>query len=339
VFERDEDCQAVPATRGSAEHQRSCAACPGLLRDDPAYLCLPQRADLLVQDAADLAVRAHLAITRAVPLTDPDAPGRMVAEWSAACDVARAAGIQVRAKRAIVRQVVGLATMLSRTEGVQRGQHLERAIELIEGVLPVAGAVDRQKLLATESRLLGHRAIWIGYECESHGLASDPERSVADLRRAVQLDPSSRNALNNLAQGLTHQAREAPLEDRERSLFAIAEPLAILHQALADSAGDGRLTKGLVRVLNVLHERVLHELPVAELAQHALLEVETARDDGDTFSRVQRLLADGKVVHAMLEAIASVRRAPEDASARELLLDTLESWRRLDHEPDKEEPG
>jgi hypothetical protein len=339
VFESGDDCQAAPATRGSADHQRSCPVCPGFLRDDPAYLCLPRRSDLLVQDAADLAVQAHLAIARAVPLTGPDAPGRMAAEWSAACDVARAAGTQVRAKQAIVRQVVGLATMLSRTKGVQRGEHLDRAIELIEAALTVAGAVDRRKLLAAGSSLLGLRAMWNGYESESYDLTSDPDRSVADLRRAVQLDPSSHLALDNLAQGLTHRAREAPREDRERSLFAIAEPLAILHQALVDSAGDRELTKGLVRVLNVLHERVLDELSIKELLQRRIVEVESARDDdGDAASRVPSLLDDGKVVDATLEAIAGVRRAPEDASARELLLDTLERWRRLDHEQDKE-PG
>ncbi len=51
------------------------------------------------------------------------------------------------------------------------------------------------------------------------------------------------------------------------------------------------------------------------------------------------LLADDKDVDAMLEAIAGVRRAPEAASARELLLATLARWRRLDPEQDKEESG
>jgi cellulose synthase operon protein C len=329
LFELPDDCQADATIRATAEHQRLCEACRGFLRDDPAYLYLARRSDRLLQDAADLAVRAHLAITRALPLADPDALQRRLAEWSAAIDVARSAGIQVRAKQAIVRQVLGLAVALSRKRGAQLGQCLDEAVELIERVLPLVGGVDSDKLLAKESWLLVQRGIWHGYECEEYGGKSDYPRAIADLRQAVRLKPDSLYALDNLARGLISRASDAPVANRGKSLFAICEPLRMLHEALLRTSGDGQLRKTLLRLLNVLENRVLHELDSTELLRR-FMNPDTGQGDGDAASRVSELLAGGNMVDATLVAINGLRRSPGEAPKRQLLLETLEHWRGMD---------
>jgi tetratricopeptide (TPR) repeat protein len=319
------DCTGFPET-DQKDHLRTCQHCQEFRRHNPGYLCLAHRYAYLLQDAVELATRAHLSLAQMVLTGGKIDLDRVLAHWAAAVAAARNAGAQVRTKRAIMRVILGRCEALSRESGRRRGERLTEAIDLIERARGLIGAADGGQLVATESELLTARGVWYGYGCHEY---EDPdyEKGGRDLRRALELNPESLDTRDNLARALIFNAANlGHAGKRQRSFELASEAVAVLHEGLRRTRGHRQLLNMLLQTLDHLEELTLHDVSFDDLDRR--LREPRGADAAPLSSRsaaaaAVRKLEAGDVSAAVTELIRVVRSSPDDDAIRQMLLDAL----------------
>ncbi len=327
-----EECPgSAGAAAVSAEHLRACAACLACAGANPAYLCLPHRPARRLQDAVELATRAHLAMAQTALTVGGGDLAPAFQRWHEAVEVSRNSGTQVRTKRAIVRVVLGRAQALAQERGARRGERLTAAIDLVERARGLIGGADQGQLAALAAKLLTDRGVWYGYGCHEYE-NPDYERAAEDLRRALALTPDSLHARDNLSRALIFQAANLQGERGGRSpLRLLAEAIAVLHEGLCRTAGHGQLVEMLQRGLDELEECVLYDLSTEELAQR-IAAADGARsgppvgggeDARQLAADAARRRAAGDETGELMTLITAVRRDAADDVVRRSLLDAV----------------
>ncbi|MGA4838951.1 CHAT domain-containing protein [Streptomyces sp. G45] len=330
-----EDC-AVPAAAAEARrHVAGCARCQEVLRRNPAYAHLPHRQARLLQDGVELAVRVRLELSRTALAEGERGLGPALEQWQRLVGVARRAGMTARAKRAVVRTVLGRVEALVDEPLARRGSVLDEAIALVEAVPPVLGPLEREvrdQLDGRLSSLYSMRGVWRGYTRTKHGMRCDVYGAEADLRRALDLNPASNHARDNLARALVFT-----LDERTDALPA---RLALLHQAL------GLLDVGLGQALTHNYRETLGEsleeldrllaraLGVAGMGELIRSDgAEPPPDEDDLASwavaltdRARSELAGGDVRKALHHLVRATRADPMDGRVRRALLDAVSRW-------------
>ncbi|WP_405662403.1 CHAT domain-containing protein [Streptomyces sp. RK9] len=330
-----DDCAGPAAASDPRRHIEGCAYCQEFLRRDPAYVHLPHRHARLLQDGVELAVRVRLELSRTALADGACGLGRAQEQWERLVRVARRAGMTARAKKALVRTVLGRVETLLDEDRVRRGDVLDEAITLVEAVPPVLHPLEREvrdQLDGRLSSLYSMRGVWRGYTRTKHGMRSDVYGAEADLRRALALNPASNHARDNLARALvfTLDARTDELPAR----------LRLLHEAL------GLLDVGLGQALTHNYRETLGEsleeldrLLATDLGVVGVGELmrsdgaEPPPDENDLASwaaaltdRAEAELARGDVRKALHHLIRATRADVMDARVRRALLDAVSRW-------------
>ncbi|ARX87198.1 hypothetical protein SMD44_06679 [Streptomyces alboflavus] len=330
-----DDCAGPAAASDPRRHIEGCAYCQEFLRRDPAYVHLPHRHARLLQDGVELAVRVRLELSRTALAEGECGLGRAQEQWERLVRVARRAGMTARAKKALVRTVLGRVEALLDEDLVRRGDVLDEAITLVEAVPPVLHPLEREvrdQLDGRLSSLYSMRGVWRGYTRTKHGMRSDVYGAEADLRRALALNPASNHARDNLARALvfTLDARTDELPAR----------LRLLHEAL------GLLDVGLGQALTHNYRETLGEsleeldrLLATDLGVVGVGELmrsdgaEPPPDENDLASwaaaltdRAEAELARGDVRRALHHLIRATRADVMDARVRRALLDAVSRW-------------
>ncbi|MFD9886013.1 CHAT domain-containing protein [Streptomyces alboflavus] len=330
-----DDCAGPAAAPDPRRHIEECAYCQEFLRRDPAYVHLPHRHARLLQDGVELAVRVRLELSRTALADGGCGLGRAQEQWERLVRVARRAGMTARAKKALVRTVLGRVEALLDEDRVRRGDVLDEAITLVEAVPPVLHPLEREvrdQLDGRLSSLYSMRGVWRGYTRTKHGMRSDVYGAEADLRRALALNPASNHARDNLARALvfTLDARTDELPAR----------LRLLHEAL------GLLDVGLGQALTHNYRETLGEsleeldrLLATDLGVVGVGELmrsdgaEPPPDENDLASwaavltdRAEAELARGDVRRALHHLIRATRADVMDARVRRALLDAVSRW-------------
>ncbi|MFD9073070.1 hypothetical protein [Streptomyces lasiicapitis] len=329
------DCAGPAAAPDPRRHLDSCAHCQDFLRRNPAYVHLPHRHARLLQDGVELAVRVRLELSRTALADGAGGLGRALEQWERTVTVARRAGMTARAKKALVRTVLGRVEALIDEERARRGDVLDEAIALVEAVPPVLHPLEREvrdQLEGRLSSLYSMRGVWRGYTRTKHGMRSDVYGAEADLRRALALNPASNHARDNLARALvfTLDARSDELPAR----------LGLLHDAL------GLLDVGLGQALTHNYRETLGECleeldrllatDLGVVGVGALMRSDGAEeppDENDLASwaaeltdRAETELAGGDVRKALHHLIRATRADVMDGRVRSALLDAVSRW-------------
>jgi hypothetical protein len=159
--------------------------------------------------------------------------------------------------------------ILGRVEALSDGTaprlaRLEEALDLVAWALPALGAFGRDKLTACQAALLAERGIWYRLDCRDEGIAPDLERSLADLRQALAINPDSSTARAHLARGLifgTKGLLSSPPADVLAGLGLLSEGLT--------RAPRGGYIKDWRLVLDELQPLLLEGLSIKELGSVA----------------------------------------------------------------------
>ncbi|MEW2530100.1 CHAT domain-containing protein [Streptomyces sp. NPDC047071] len=334
-----EDCAGPAAAADPRRHIEGCGHCRDFLRRDPAYVQLAHRHARLLQDGVELAVRARLELSRSALADGEDGLGRALEQWERLVRVARRAGMSARAKKAVVRTALGrVEALVSEPSGprARRGEGLDEAIALVEAVPPLLHPLDREvrdQLDGRLSSLYSMRGVWRGYTRTKHGMRSDVYGAEADLRRALDLNPASNHARDNLARALvfTLDERGDPLPVRLRHLH---EALGLLDVGLGQALTHNyRETLG--EALEELDRLLATDLGVAGMG--ALIRSDGAEpppDEDDLASwaaeltdRAEAERARGDVRKALHHLIRATRADAMDPRVRRALLDAVRGWR------------
>ncbi|OLB75767.1 MAG: hypothetical protein AUI14_20435 [Actinobacteria bacterium 13_2_20CM_2_71_6] len=323
-----------------AGHLAHCPHCPDFVARNPAYLLLPGRRARLLQDAVDLAVRAHLALARGALVGGPGGVDRAVGEWAEAIRAAENAMSTVRTKRAIVRIVLGRVQALADEDGPRLGEHLDEGVALIERVMPLLGAIDRERLLARLAELLTERGVWHGYVCHRYGGEPDFRRAESDLRRALELRPDSVRTRDNLVRALVFNDGPGAGDPAAR-LRVLYEALLLVHDGLNRQPGRRRFIGTLEHALGDLAELILARRSFAELADLMGAEDVPAGDPADRaralLARAEASRAAGDRTGALYDLVRAALLDPDNPRIRQALLDALAEDQR--DEPDlRDEP-
>ncbi|MEV8017075.1 CHAT domain-containing protein [Streptomyces sp. NPDC086554] len=330
-----DDCAGPASAPAPDTHIEACGHCQDVLRRNPAYVQLPERHTRFLQDGVELAVRVRLSLARTA-LTDGEGGlDRALEEWDELVLVARRAGMQARAKKAVVGTVLGRVEALVDTGGAQRGECLDEAVKLVERVPAALHPLDRDlvdQLNARLSALLSMRGVWRGYTRTKYGMRSDPYGAETDLRRALQLNPASGHARDNLARALVFTL--------DANTTTIPGRLKILHEALGllDVGLGQALTHGyretLGEAIDELERLLAQDLGVEGLRELMLSDSEeTAPDEselgvwaGVLTDRAEDSLARGDIRRALHHLMRATRADPMNSRIRRALLDTVQRW-------------
>lgn len=341
------DCAGPSGDAGSSEgldeHLSTCGHCQDFLRGNPAYTFLPRRRARLLQDAVDLAVRAHLAIARTALTGGGGGVHRAVQEWSLAIGISERAAMTVRTKQAILRMVLGRAEALADDDGAHHGSCLDEAILLVESVLPLLGAIGTAPLKARLAVLLTDRGIWHGYGCRYFDIQPDMAVAEFDLRRAMELNPESVRARDNLVRALVFG-----LPDREGAdtynvkLRLLREALAILHDGL-ERTPAARFQNTLGDILDEVDSLLLSDLSTHDLGK---LIITLGVDSGDDpvvparelIGNAEQKLRGGDIDGALRDLVRAGRLDPASGHIRRALLDVIEQ-KLAESEDDGGGPG
>ncbi|GGS16168.1 hypothetical protein GCM10010252_64580 [Streptomyces aureoverticillatus] len=330
-----EDCAGPAAAPDPRRHLDACAHCQDFLRRNPAYVHLPHRHARLLQDGVELAVRVRLELSRTALADGADGLGRALEQWERLVAVARRAGMTARAKKALVRTVLGRVEALLDEDRADRGSTLDEAIALVEAVPPVLHPLEREvrdQLDGRLSSLYSTRGVWRGYTRTKHGMRSDVYGAEADLRRALGLNPASNHARDNLARALvfTLDARTDELPARLRLLH---EALGLLDVGLGQALTHNyRETLGeCLEELDRLLATDLGVLGMAELMRSDGAEPPPDEDDlaswaAELTDRAEAELAGGDVRKALHHLIRATRADVMDGRVRRALLDAVSRW-------------
>jgi hypothetical protein len=248
-----------------AAHLADCQRCQDFRQRNPAYLFLPHRHGRLLQDTVDLAVLTRLAMARRA-LTGGDGVDAAMAEWTEAIRVSEHAAMTVRTKQAIQRMVLGRAAALADEGGARQGACLDEAIALIRGALPLFGSQAKVSLHARLAVLLTDRGIWYGYGRMDYGIPIDLALAEQDLRHALELNPESTRARDNLARALVFGLPQRPGADTDQAkLGVLAEALGVLNVGLDRAPDQIRFRETLDDLLNELDSLLYKNVSMSEL--------------------------------------------------------------------------
>ncbi|MFE0138183.1 hypothetical protein ACFWY6_42555 [Streptomyces sp. NPDC059037] len=330
-----DDCAGPASAAAPDKHIEACGHCQDVLLRNPAYVQLPDRHAKFLQDGVELAVRVRLSLARTA-LTDGEGGlDRALDEWAELVLVSRRAGMQARAKKAVVGTVLGRVEALVDTGGAQRGECLDEAVQLVERVPAALHPLDRDlvdQLNARLSALLSMRGVWRGYTRTKYGMRSDPYGAETDLRRALQLNPASGHARDNLARALVFTL--------DANTTTIPGRLKILHEALGllDVGLGQALTHGyretLGEALDELERLLARDLGVEGLRELMLsVSEEEAPDEsrlgvwaGVLTDWAEDALARGDIRRALHHLMRATRADPMNGRIRRALLDTVRRW-------------
>ncbi|MFI0409330.1 CHAT domain-containing protein [Actinomadura sp. 3N508] len=330
LTDRPGDCAGKAAA--SAAHVRSCEHCGEFLTRSPAYALLSRRRARLIQDSADLAVRAHLALAQ-IAITRADLE-RTLSEFAAALRVSRGAGMEVRTQRAAARMVLGRIEALSGQRGSRRGAGLDEAVTLLERAKPVIGSMDGDLLARYEAgyaEVLAERGVWRGSECTQYDQEADPVSGEDDLRRALAINPTNAYARDNLARALVFSldGRRDGAGPAEK-LAVLLEALAILHAGLLAIPTHRWFVRTLGRALEALETVALGELDydrLSGLIQEVGGDLDSVDDRTERawelIRKAGRMARHGDQWGALYQLIRAVRLAPDDDDVRDALLTLL----------------
>ena len=252
----------VTERRAGAEHRAGCAECRDFHDHHPAYLLLPNRTTQLVQDAAWLTARAHVAIARAAALRDVPDVDAVGAALSAALDRGKAAGIAARTRDVVARAVYDLAEDLWARRGHGRAERVQRAAEFLDGLAdgPLGGNAQVRAAMAD---VLNQR----GLLRAGHGDAEDDgpvdlAAAEADLRAAVRLNPAPSTVRANLTRVLLQRARE----ERARAPWTtVADAAAVVADGLGSTPHNSALRAALDELCETADRLVLNTLSSEEM--------------------------------------------------------------------------
>jgi tetratricopeptide (TPR) repeat protein len=322
------DC-AGPTADGHGE-LADCPRCQDFLARNPAYVYLPRRRARLSQDAVGLAVRAHLSIARGL-LAASGQVDRAMTELAAAITVSAKATMTVRTRQAVLRMILGRVEALTETSR-QQIHRLDEAVVLVEKALPVVGAPGRDTLTLTLADLLIDRGVWTGSSCRDFGIKADLARAVADLRRALELNPESARARDNLARAQISFQDELPRADAVGRLAALLDALALVHSGLERAAESNRLRESLGDVLGAVESLLLANLSVDELGKLAMAAGDLPLDAGERArvlaEQAERHRADGDLTGCARDMVRATRADPANPAMRTGLLAALEALLR-----------
>ncbi len=227
-------CAGYLAHQNISENSLSphtCAEdCPQFASFNPAYAQLPDRGKVLWQHAVELTAEAGLRLgEQRLLAAPPDALGA-VQHWQNALAVASATGDSERLGDTIA------DILLSRAAALGQKDQLDNAILLLE----TTQAFDKaQRFIGKRAELLTDRGIQAGN-------AGQWEKSVADLRQALDLNPHLPRARQNFIVVLQNAAvsyREADDDVQARVFFE--EAVRVLEDALRNDPQNAKMQEQL----------------------------------------------------------------------------------------------
>ncbi|HSS52639.1 MAG TPA: hypothetical protein VLX28_27160, partial [Thermoanaerobaculia bacterium] len=205
--------------------------------ENPGYASWPDKAQRLERDALELGLRIHLALGRAAMTeAEPDA-GATAASFREALRLAVALGQREETGERVVLAVLGRVKVLAEKDD------LTPAIALVEATREACGETPAEpepweQLTGQLAELLARRGTRAGNERRW-------DDAIADLRRAVALNPYAAAPLVSLGfalQSRAHQLRKtAPGQAIELALEAVRH----LQAGLADGAGEPEIREAL----------------------------------------------------------------------------------------------
>lgn len=347
-----EDCAGPASAADPAAHVAGCAHCQGFLERDPAYLRLPRRFARFAQDGAALAVQARLSLAQSALTSGSDGLDEALTHWGQALLVAGRAGMRARTEGAVVRMVLGRIEALVDREAEDRDAALDEAVALVDRVGPVLRPLAQEpagQLDAQLSLVLSMRGVWRASTRGRYGLPLDVPGAEADLRRALELNPESGHARDNLVRCIVFTLDERTDDPVER-LALIEESIGLLHTGLRQELARGyqetlgetllmleRLVAerigidGLARLIRLMRE-IFQRQPVAkgELVSFARSLTDRAR---------MALRTEGEVPLAVMLLIWAARADPRSAAVRKVLLEAVRRWREVLRVAGEEEDG
>ncbi|MEV7871016.1 CHAT domain-containing protein [Streptomyces sp. NPDC088124] len=322
-----------------------CPQCQDFLRRNPAHTYLTRRRHHLQQDAVGLAVRAHLFIARGL-LANRGELGRAMAELTEAIGIAANAAMTVRVKEAVLRLILGRVDALTDMTVLQIDP-LNESIALVEAALPVVGTVGTHTLTARWAALLVDRGIWYSSRCRDVGVQPDLPLGLADLRRALELNPASARPRLNLAQALIFEM-DALFGGNTTGgrLTIVREALIILHHGLIRAEADSRLLECQLRALEELEPLLLAGVGIDQLNAMITEYGAGAPAETDPSAHAETLLRQAeekRLLHDrpgfLHRLVRACRTDPTSVRVRQALLDALDADlgpRTTESEPESE---
>jgi cellulose synthase operon protein C len=232
----------------------------------------------------------------------------------------------VRTRQAGLRMILGRVDALVETSR-QQIHRLDQAIVLVEKALPVVGATGRDTLTLKWADLLIDRGVWIGSSCRDYGIQPDITRAVADLRRALELNPESARARDNLARALISLQEELPKGDMVGRLETLLDALSSVHTGLERAAASNRLRESLGDVLEEVESLLLANLSFGELGKLAMASGDLPQDARERArvlaEQAGRHLRDGDLIACARDLIRATRADPANPAMRTALLNAL----------------
>ncbi|GAB2869210.1 hypothetical protein GCM10027074_41120 [Streptomyces deserti] len=330
------DCAGPGTAADPRAHIRDCGHCQDFVRRNPAYLRLPRRHARLVQDGAALAVQARLALAQTALTSGSGGLDRALEQWSQAVRVSTGAGMPARTHWAVVQMVLGRVEALIDVDADQSDDALDEAVTLVERVKPMLRPLARDlaaQLDAQLSLVLSMRGVWRASSRGRYGLPLDVPAAEADLRRALELNPASGHARDNLVRCLVFTLDERTADPVER-LGLLEEALGLLHTGLEQQLAHG-YRETLTETLNELERLVSERIGIDGLAElMRAMAQERQPDQADVAAlarqlaqRARRALEEGDVALAVHLLIRAARTDASSARTRTFLLDTVRRWR------------
>jgi tetratricopeptide (TPR) repeat protein len=277
----------------------------------------------------DVAVLTRLAMARRA-LTGGGGVDAAMAEWTEAIRVSEHAAMTVRTKQAIQRMVLGRAAALADEVGARQGACLDEAITLIRGALPLFGPLAKESLHARLAVLLTDRGIWYGYGRMDYGIPVDLALAEQDLRHALELNPESTRARDNLARALVFGLPKRPgAGTGQAKLAVLAEALAVLNVGLDRAPEQIRFLETLDDLLNELESLLYKNVSISEMRQRMAditSEPELSAPDraAALAADAERCAADGDWATAAQHLVRATRSDPANGSIRRALLAAVE---------------
>ncbi|MFE2942043.1 CHAT domain-containing protein [Streptomyces sp. NPDC059255] len=308
-----------------------CPPCQDFLRRNPAHTYLPRRRNHLQQDAVGLAVRAHLFIARGL-LANRGQLGRAMAELTEAIGIAANAAMTVRVKEAVLRLILGRVDALTDMSVLQIDP-LNESIALVEAALPVVGTVGTHTLTARWAALLVDRGIWYSSRCRDVGVQPDLPLGLADLRRALELNPASARPRLNLAQALIFEMDALPGGNTTGGrLTILREALVILHHGLIRAEADSRLLECQLGALEELEPLLLAGVGIDQLndmiteyGAGAPVETDPSAHAEDLLRQAEEKRLRGDRPGFLHRLVRACRTDPTSVRVRQALLDALDA--------------
>lgn len=339
-----EDCPEE--ARGEDGHTQECPHCAEFLDRDPVYTLLPRRRARLLRDTAELVVRARLACARAALTADRrDAVSGALVHWREGLRAADAVKMGVRTKSAILKTVLGRANTLAGAASTEVGAKLDQAVALVDGaseLLRPLASEERGRFVAKHAQLLATRGMWRGFTCTDYGLPRDLAAGEADLRRALELDPSAVYPRNSLVRSLVFgMAERIPADDSVGRMRTLREAYRLLHEGLRHQPTNSRFTETLIEIVRDVETILLNGLSVPEMRtrmDEVAAELEQAGDDARALAEPLAAasvaaLESGDITAGLDKAVRATRYDPQVTAARAALERSLEAWLTR-HDPD-----